>query len=199
MMTTANKITIVRILLVPFFAYELVRFLQTGAAIHRWLALGLFLLAAIGDGVDGFIARRFHQKTELGAILDPLADKLLLVLGLLILSLHNQGGIPVIPLWLTITVLARDIMLVLLLILVACLVGRGSVRPHLTGKTATVLQMTCIVWVLVGLSGRWLPYLAAAATFFTAISGIIYLRAGIAILRGNAKQEEQIPQSPSSS
>ena len=88
-MTTANKITIARILLVPVFVVELLNYTGSGREIHRWIALAVFLIAAIGDGVDGFVARRFNQKTEMGALLDPLADKLLLVLGLVILTLDN--------------------------------------------------------------------------------------------------------------
>ena len=80
-MTTANKITIVRILLVPFFVVEVLYYMETGNAAHRWIALVSFAVAAVCDGVDGVIARRFNQRSELGAILDPLADKLLLVSG----------------------------------------------------------------------------------------------------------------------
>ena len=78
-MTTANKITVLRILLVPFFIYLLLEYREVGEEWRRWAALGCFAVAAVLDGVDGFIARRFHQKSELGAVLDPLADKLLLV------------------------------------------------------------------------------------------------------------------------
>src|SRR5208283_4011313 len=85
-MTTANKITILRILLIPFFVVELVYFIQTGDEVHRLLALLSFAVTAILDGVDGYIARRYNQKSELGAILDPLADKLLLVSGIVTLA-----------------------------------------------------------------------------------------------------------------
>ena len=78
-MTTANKVTILRILLIPFFVVELIYYLQTGNEIHRLLALLSFAVTAILDGVDGYIARRYNQKSELGAMLDPLADKMLLV------------------------------------------------------------------------------------------------------------------------
>src|ERR1041385_2449419 len=77
-MTTANKITILRILLVPFFVVELIYYVRTANEIHRLLAILSFAIAAICDGVDGYIARHYDHISELGKILDPLADKLLL-------------------------------------------------------------------------------------------------------------------------
>jgi len=89
-MTTANKITILRILLIPFFVVELLYYLETGNEVHRLLALLTFAVTAILDGVDGYIARRYNQKSELGAILDPLADKLLLVSAIITLSFNTS-------------------------------------------------------------------------------------------------------------
>ena len=93
-MTTANKITILRILLIPFFVVELIYYLQTGNEVHRLLAILTFAVTAILDGVDGYIARRYNQKSELGAILDPLADKMLLLSGIITLS-FSHGPYPV--------------------------------------------------------------------------------------------------------
>lgn len=191
-MTTANQITIARMLLVPVFVVELLRYTGSGQEVHRWVALGLFLAVALGDGLDGFVARRFNQRTEMGALLDPLADKLLLVLGLVVLSLDNRPYLISIPLWLTGTVLARDVMLLVFLVLVNYLVGQGTVRPHGTGKVATVLQMICVVWVLGKLPGEWVVPLALAATGFTAISGVIYLRDGLRMLAGRKKREHRV-------
>ena len=84
-MTTANKITILRTLLVPFFVVETIDYMETGKELSRVMAVVSFAVAAISDGVDGFIARRFNQRSELGAVLDPLADKLLLVSGIILL------------------------------------------------------------------------------------------------------------------
>jgi len=79
-MTTANKITILRILLIPVFVVAVLYYGQGGKSVHWWLAVLCFATASICDGVDGYIARRFNQRSELGAMLDPLADKVL-VLG----------------------------------------------------------------------------------------------------------------------
>jgi CDP-diacylglycerol--glycerol-3-phosphate 3-phosphatidyltransferase len=136
-MTTANKITIFRILLVPVFAYAILTYRDSGQEGHRWLALGAFALAAILDGVDGFIARHFHQKSELGAVLDPTADKLLLASGVVLLSL-DQIHLTRLPLWLILVIISRDTILLLGLIIVHITVGRCVVRPRWTGKVATV-------------------------------------------------------------
>ena len=91
-MTTANKITIFRILLVPFFVVEILYYVRSGNELHRLLGLIAFAVAAILDGVDGFVARHFNQRSELGTILDPLADKLLLVSAIVLLTSTTNPG-----------------------------------------------------------------------------------------------------------
>ena len=173
-MTTANKVTILRILLIPFFVYQILAYRESGAELDRWLGLLAFALAAILDGVDGFIARRFHQKSELGAVLDPLADKLLLVSAIVLLSLEHPH-FQRIPRWLTFMTISRDLLLLLgaLLIYITC--GRAEVRPRWTGKVATVLQMATVLWMLLQFGSRMGVWLAAAATVLTGISGLQYL------------------------
>lgn len=177
-MTTANKITIFRILLIPFFAYEVLTFRDAGRDVDRWLAMSAFFIAAVLDGVDGYVARRFHQRSELGAVLDPLADKLLLVCALVLLSLDHPHFEPV-PLWLLITIISRDLFLLAgaLLIYITC--GQTRVRPRMSGKISTVLQMAVVLWTML----QWNPpigtTLAAAAAAFTGFSGLQYLMDGI--------------------
>lgn len=173
-MTTANKITIFRILLVPVFAYAILTYRDSGQEGHRWLALGAFALAAVLDGVDGFIARHFQQKSELGAVLDPTADKLLLSSGVVLLSL-DQVHLTRLPLYLILVIISRDALLLLGLILIHMTVGRCVVRPRWTGKVATVLQMSVVLWALLKLPANIQAYIAAAAAILTAISGIQYL------------------------
>src|SRR2546421_12024978 len=110
-MTTANKITILRILLIPFFVVQVLYYVKSGHEQHQLLAILSFAVAAICDGVDGYIARRYNQRSELGAILDPLADKLLLISGIVLLSLDNHPYLETIPLWLTGTIIGRDMLL----------------------------------------------------------------------------------------
>ena len=178
-MTTANKVTIVRILLIPFFVVEILYYVQNGDELHRLLALLTFALAAICDGVDGYIARRYHQRSELGAILDPLADKLLLVSGIVVLSFEHRPYLDNIPLWLTGTIIGRDIMLLLGLVVIQMTVGKVTVRPRIPGKIATVLQMVVVLWVLLKWEPKWLSFLIIGAAGFTGLSGLLYLWDGM--------------------
>jgi CDP-diacylglycerol--glycerol-3-phosphate 3-phosphatidyltransferase len=178
-MTTANKITILRILLVPFFVVEVLYYFKSGEETHRILGLISFAVAAILDGVDGYIARRYNQKSELGAILDPLADKLLLVSGIVLLSLPNQHYLKTIPLWLTATIISRDVMVLIGLAVIQITCGKVIVRPRLVGKLATVLQMITVVWSLNKWSDAWLPGWTLGAAICTAISGLLYVLDGM--------------------
>jgi CDP-diacylglycerol--glycerol-3-phosphate 3-phosphatidyltransferase len=139
-MTTANKVTILRILLVPFFICQMLYYGNGGAELHRWLAVAAFALCALSDGVDGYIARRYNQRSELGALLDPLADKLLLVSGVVFLSFDHRPYLPPLPLWLVTTIVSRDLLLVIGWSVIHHVCGRVTVRPRISGKIATVLQ-----------------------------------------------------------
>jgi cardiolipin synthase (CMP-forming) len=181
--TTANKITILRILLIPFFVVELIYYVRTGNGICRLAAILCFAATAILDGVDGYIARRYNQISELGKILDPLADKLLLVSAVVLLSFDNEPYLRQIPLWLTGTIIGRDLLLLIGVIVVHYTVGKVNVRPRVLGKCATVLQMAVVVWVLLGwdfgTGGRWYLGLAVAAAVSTGISGLLYVFDGV--------------------
>ena len=124
-----NLITLARILLVPVVVWAI----ATG---HIDLAFMLFLAAAVSDAVDGFLAKRFGMKTELGAYLDPLADKVLIV------SIYVTLGITgVIPLWIVILVVSRDFMIVGAIIL-SWVIGRPvAIRPHIVSKVNTGAQI----------------------------------------------------------
>jgi CDP-diacylglycerol--glycerol-3-phosphate 3-phosphatidyltransferase len=178
-MTTANKVTIFRILLVPFFIAQVIYYVKTGNDMLRWLAIACFGVAAVSDGIDGFIARHFNQRSELGAVLDPLADKLLLVSGIVLLSFQNEPWLPPIPLWLTVTILSRDMLVLIGLVLIRLLVGHVAVRTHFLGKAATVLQMAAVLWALFKFHGGWLYWLCVGTAVLTGISGLIYVFDGM--------------------
>lgn len=181
-MTTANKITILRMLLIPFFVVEAIYYMKTGKEIFRLLSMMAFLTAAVFDGVDGYIARHYNQRSELGAILDPLADKLLLVSGIILFSFNNEhfGSI---PLWLTGTIIGRDLLLLAGLIVIQMTVGKIKVRPRIIGKVATVLQMICIMWLLLKWDTEfrpaWFEGWTAAAAICTGVSGLLYVWDGM--------------------
>ena len=178
-MTTANKVTILRILLIPFFVVEVLYYVKTANEAHRFVALLCFAVAAICDGVDGYIARRYNQWSELGTFLDPLADKLLLVSGVVVLSFNHAPQLGQMPLWLTGTIIGRDVLILVGVILVHFTVGRVKVKPHLVGKVATVLQMVCILWILLkwddGWGEPWINVWTAAAAASTFLSGLFYV------------------------
>lgn len=181
-MTTANKVTIGRILLIPFFVVEVLYYRRTGYETHRLLAIVAFATAAICDGVDGYIARRYNQRSELGAILDPLADKLLLISGIVLFSLSN-AHLGSIPPWLTVTIIGRDLLLLIGLAVIQMMVGKVKVWPRFLGKVATVLQMFCLVWILLKWDSRlaepWFSIWTIGAALCTGISGLLYLSDGV--------------------
>jgi CDP-diacylglycerol--glycerol-3-phosphate 3-phosphatidyltransferase len=174
-MTTANKITILRILLIPFFVVEVLYYVKTGKEIHRIFGIGCFAAASVFDGVDGYIARHFNQRSELGAILDPLADKLLLVSAIVMLSFDHLPYLQSIPLWLTGTIIGRDILVLAGMIVIQMTVGKVKVRPRILGKIATVLQMVVVLWILLKWEGQWLLCLTLSAAICTGISGLLYV------------------------
>lgn len=195
-MTTANKISIFRILLVPLFIVQVLYYVEEGIEYHRLLAILCFGIAAISDGVDGYLARHYNQRSELGAILDPLADKLLLVSGIVLLSLNNHPHLSRLPLWLVTTILGRDVLMLIGLIMIHYTCGKAVVRPIFLSKVATVLQMTCVLWGLFKWDEVWLWRLSLGAAICTGVSGIYYSYNGIRQLSSHPssaatpKQEE---------
>jgi cardiolipin synthase (CMP-forming) len=174
-MTTANKITILRILLIPFFVVEVLYYTKEGNEIHRLFAIVCFALASICDGVDGYVARHYNQRSELGTILDPLADKLLLVSGVVVLSFDHSPYLESVPLWLTGTIIGRDMLILIGLLLIRLMVGKVKVRPRIIGKVATVLQMAVVLWILLHWPDKWLRAVALATAICTGISGLLYV------------------------
>jgi cardiolipin synthase (CMP-forming) len=177
-MTTANKITILRILLIPFFVVEILYYTKEGNEVHRILAVLSFAVAAICDGVDGYVARRYHQRSELGAILDPLADKLLLVSGIVVLSFDHSPYLESVPLWLTGTIIGRDVLILIGMVVIQLMVGKVKVRPRIIGKVATVLQMVVVIWIMMKWKDSWLHALALGTAIGTGISGLLYVLDG---------------------
>ncbi len=187
-MTTANKITIVRILMIPAFVTMAIYYgqsIQRGEPLEwqRFAAIAIFLLAAVSDGLDGYVARHYHQRSALGVILDPIADKGLLLSGIITLSISNWSETDPaygrFPAWFPVLIITRDAVILVGSAVLHLLNGKVQVRPSWTGKVATVLQMAAIAWVMLQLRFIPLLYIVAAAAFFTFISGIIYVRDGV--------------------
>ena len=189
-MTLASRITLARLLLVPVFAVLAVYYGSSVAAGTpderlRVAALATFIIAAVSDGLDGFIARRFNQRSQFGAVIDPLADKALLLTGIITLSLVDWGPDGWrIPVWFTAVVVVRDI-IILGGIVVLHYVGHSiRVAPTLVGKACTFTQMVALGWVMLRVVPFSPIYPAAIATLFTIWSGIDYFRFGLRQLQG---------------
>ena len=188
-MTTANKITVVRILMIPAFVTMAIYYgqsIQRGAPLEwqRFTAIAIFLLAALSDGLDGYIARRYKQRSELGAILDPIADKGLLLSGIITLSISNWSQIDPeygrFPAWFPVLVITRDVVILVGAAVLHLLIGdKMRVKPAWTGKVATVCQMCAIAWVMLQLHFLPLTFVVIVAGVFTAVSGIIYVMEGV--------------------
>lgn len=175
-LTTANQLTILRIVFVPVFII-LLAYGKLG-----W-ALGTFVAAGITDVLDGIIARRFGQKTSIGAVLDPLADKLLMTASILILSLAQMDFLNSIPRWLMIIIIFRDVFILLVSLVVVLMIGWRVFTPTPYGKASTVLQFFTVLAVLFC---NWkdvvvpeLTILFYMAGMMTAYSGLHYLVRGL--------------------
>lgn len=206
-MTTANKITIGRILMIPFFVLMALYYGRSVTHGHpqqwmRFTAIAIFVIAAASDGIDGYIARRWNQMSKLGTILDPIADKGLLLAGILTLSFGNWQY--EFPLWFPVLVIARDVTIVTGVIAVHLINGDARVRPSLLGKMATVAQMVAIGCVMLFSGAEWKARIAGhevafldmpvfVAGFFTLVSGLFYVRDGIRQLHAKGHGEPQPP------
>lgn len=174
-MNLANAITVARIAMVPIFCFLLLS--STVASVERWVALFVFVLAISTDGVDGAVARRTGTVTNLGKILDPIADKLLIGSALVALSLLSE-----IPWWMTVVILARELFVTLYRLLV---VKKTVIAANFAGKLKTIFQGIAIGVVLAPIE-IWLPiwsyleigllYFAVALTIYSGISFVFSAR-----------------------
>jgi len=173
--TLATRITLSRLVLLPVFC--LLVFLYTPE--REWLrfaALGLYILMALTDAADGYVARRFNQRTRFGARLDPLADKLVVNLALVFLA-ANRAFHPPIPLWFPVYILSRDIIIVLGAFAIQKYRGQVTIAPSISGKATTVLQMSTIIAALLTVS--FLPWLLWATVALSLLSLLQYIHVGV--------------------
>jgi cardiolipin synthase len=201
-MTTANKITIIRIAMIPLFVLMAIYYgesIQRGAPLEwqRYTAIVIFLVAAASDGLDGYVARRYKQRSALGAILDPIADKGLLLSGIITLSITNWSTVDPdygkFPAWFPVLVITRDTVILVGAAILHLLIGdKMRVKPSWTGKVATVSQMCAIAWVMLQL--RFLPllFVVIVAGIFTLISGVIYVLDGIRQLQAEGHAHAKV-------
>ncbi|MDK2920646.1 MAG: hypothetical protein PWR24_203 [Desulfonauticus sp.] len=186
-LTIPNILTVFRILLTPVFV---IFFLDKE---YAW-SLGVFFLAGFTDGLDGFIARFFRQKSKLGALLDPLADKVLLITTYVCLGIARW-----VPGWLAVLVVSRDLLILGGVGLLSFLgfAIKDNIRPSFVSKVNTLLQILLVVLILGAKSSFWvlkieLGYFYALVGLFTLLSGINYVFQGInylSLVNNNSKNE----------
>jgi cardiolipin synthase len=169
-MNVPNSLTILRILLIPVFISLLVYERYTSALVA-------LLVAGVTDALDGTIARVTNQRTELGAYLDPLADKMLLTAGFVTLAVLH-----LIPLWIVIVIVSRDVIITIGTLLVHLTQAKVEISPTLLGKATTLLQLSYLVLVVV-LAAREMAVATAQPLLFamvlvTVVSGLHYLYRG---------------------
>src|SRR5262249_23970746 len=188
-MTLANKITVARILMIPVFVTLAIYYgqsIQRGKPLEwqRFAAIIVFLLAAASDGIDGYVARRYKQRSHLGAVLDPIAEKGLLLCGIITLSISNWGEVDPeygrFPVWFPVLVITRDAVILVGAAILHYFIGnKMKVKPRWTGKVATVCQMCAIAWVMLQLRFLPLTFVVIVAGIFTFVSGVVYVMDGV--------------------
>lgn len=170
-MTIPNLLSVIRILLAPVF-FGLV------AYNHMVWAFWVFFVGGLTDGLDGFFARVLNQRSELGTILDPVADKVFLSLSSLTLGLYG-----IVPRWVVILFVARDIVLVAGVVLLKLIDCPIPVRPHILGKITTGFQVFYLGLSALVLVGIMIPgiihLLEAMAVMMSIISGVYYIHKGL--------------------
>lgn len=167
-MTLANQLTVLRMCLVPALVILVVY------GYFGW-ALAVFAIAGITDALDGLFARMRHEQTELGTILDPLADKLLVVSSLIVLTIPNPSLTVRIPAWITILTISRDAGILITVISVNLAVGKRIFPPTRLGKATTMVQLFTISWVF------WCNY---RGTMYPVNDAILILMVVLTIVSG---------------
>lgn len=172
-MNIPNTLTILRIVLIPVFI--------TAVIYDRYrYGLYLFAFAALTDMLDGLVARMTDQKTELGTFLDPLADKFLLVTSFVLFSVYGW-----IPKWFTITVISRDLVVVIGWFLLYLVTQNSRVEPVLLGKLAVALELVTLAYVLLTLNIPGLPPVPGVVLLLiaavTVASGLQYIYKGFKV------------------
>ena len=178
-MNLPNILTLIRVLLIPVFVILVMN--QS----FGW-ALFIFAVAGITDGADGLIARLTRQRTELGAYLDPIADKLLLSSAFITLAIFE-----LLPSWLTVIVITRDVIILVGILVMTLNHYEVKIQPSLVGKVTTTFQISTILLVLMTGYGSLFKHLSTmgiyGTTVFTILSGAHYIYIGTRIL--NQKKE----------
>ncbi len=174
-MNIANKISLFRLLSVPLFIACL--YYSSERPVLRFFALGVFILAVLSDAIDGYIARKTRQNSPAGLVLDPLADKILLLSAFVFLYVLHD-----IPFWALLIVITRDVLILLGCVVIYLVKQKFDIYPSQWGKWTTTFQMLAVFGYLINF--RFAHVLLWIAAFCTVVSGALYVRKGFFILYG---------------
>ena len=195
-MTFASKITLTRLLLVPVFAVFAIYYgnsIEAGEPVEwfRWTALAIFVTAAASDGIDGWVARRFNQRSKFGAFIDPVADKTLLLTGITVLAAVDWGPDGwSLPIWFSALVIVRDVIIIAGIGFLHFTHHKIVIKPHWSGKVCTVAQMFALGWVMLRIYLLPPLYPCVIAAIFTIWSAVAYIRQGLVILHESGDARE---------
>lgn len=181
-MTVPNLLSIFRMGLIPLFIIALVEDRPTRALV-------IFLAAGLTDALDGFIARFWNQKSHLGTYLDPMADKLLLVSAYVMLAIPPADGGLVVPVWVAILVIARDVLIVVVSLVLYLALHVTAFQPAWIGKLSTAVQLATIVLVLV--ARRWSSWEGVAVVGIYATATLAVASGLYYIVRASRMSEER--------
>ncbi|MDE0826938.1 MAG: CDP-alcohol phosphatidyltransferase family protein [Akkermansiaceae bacterium] len=193
-MTFSCQITVTRLLLVPVFAVLAVYYANSIVQgdpneVFRWWAVGVFTVAALSDFFDGYIARNFNQHSRLGEVLDPIADKALVLTAIITLSVVQWGDDWSIPIWFTVLVIARDIIIVGGAMILQFVNHKVHIDPHWTGKACTFFLLVTLGWVMLKIIPISPLYPTCVTAVFVVLSGHFYIREGIRQLQEQGHAE----------
>ena len=186
MWTTANLLTLSRIVLIIPFLY----WIQNG---RFGLAMVIFFVASVTDYLDGYVARRFNQQSALGRFLDPLADKLLTTASFVVLALPRDG-FPSIPVWLAVAVVGRDVFILVGSVVIYLVTRYKQFKPTLMGRINTTIELTMIVWFLgfhtLGILTGILPACYVIVFASVLLSGAGYVTEGVKIVMNHRREKQ---------
>ena len=190
-LTIPNLLTLLRMALIPVFA----SFLFYG---YSGWALFVFLIAGISDGIDGFVARKFNQESELGTIIDPIADKLLMTVAFIVLALpnvlHPTRFLPV-PFWVTAAVIGRDVLIVTVAGAINVMTGFHGFKPSRLGKLSTFVQVVAVTLILFAAFldySFYLPTVYFIVVLIAFVSGIHYIFHVAKLMREDEEKAKKV-------
>lgn len=195
-MTWATRITILRLVLIPVFVALILTYDDTTSEgrpdeVWRYAAIAVFVIASLSDALDGYLARHWNQRSALGALLDPIADKLLLFAALITLGLVPVGHLRPFPIWFPVIIISRDALLFGGYCVLRHFHVPMEIHPHWSGKISTLFTLMAIGAVLLKLGGWAIFVLCILGAGFALVCTVVYVREGLHLLNSSGLTKAQ--------